>query len=63
MHSCMIARGNNCKTPRYDVAAWEPALGLILEEVELSAVSRHRGHGTHAKRLGRGTAVLENGSR
>ena len=45
MHSCMMSRGSNCEMPRYDVAAWESALDLILGEVELPPVPRHRGPG------------------
>ena len=57
MHSCMMARDDSCVMPRYDVAAWESALDLILGEVELPPVPRHRGHGAHAKRPGRGTSL------
>ena len=28
MHSCMMARDDNCEMPRYDVAEWESALDL-----------------------------------
>ena len=61
MHSCMIARDSNCEMLRCVVAAWESALELMLQEVELSAVPRYQGHGAHAKRPGRGTAVLDTG--
>ena len=57
MHSCMIARDSNCEMLRCDVAAWEPAPDLMLQEVAMSAVPRHQGHGAHAKRPGRGTAL------
>ena len=57
MHSCMMTRGNSCVMPWYDVSAWESALDLTVQEVELSAVSRHRGHGALAKRPGRGTSL------
>ena len=43
MHSCMIARDSNCEMLRCVVAAWESALDLMLQKVELSAVPRHPG--------------------
>ena len=57
MHSCMMGRDDNCEMSRYDVAAWESALDLMPQKVELSAVPRHHRHGAHANRPGRETAV------
>ena len=33
----------------------------MLQKVELSAVPRHQGHGAHAERPGRGTALWNMG--
>ena len=61
MHSCMMTRDNNCEMPGYAVAAWESALDLMLQEVTMSVVPRYQGHGAHARRPGRVTALWKKG--
>ena len=48
MQACMTACDSHCVMSRYDVAVWKSALDLILQEVAMSAVPRHQGHGAHA---------------
>ena len=38
-----MVRDNHLEAPRADVAAWEPALAVMLLELELSEVRRHPG--------------------
>ena len=39
----MTVRDNHFEVPQSDVAAWESALDLMLQELELSEVLRHPG--------------------
>ena len=43
LHLCMTMRDNHFEVPQSDVAAWESALDLMLQDLELSAVLRHPG--------------------
>ena len=38
-----MVRDNHFEVPRDDVAAWEPALAVMLQELQLSVVLRHPG--------------------
>ena len=38
-----MVRDNHFEVPRSDVAAWEPALAVMLQELQLSVVLRHPG--------------------
>ena len=39
----MMVRDNHFEVPWADVAAWEPALAVMLQELQLSEVLRHPG--------------------